>query len=86
MDTHRRRSDLSARDRPESDEKDRIPNGFESDSNRSVVCNPMISENGGGDVEFGGGFPVFACEPCFGGGIAPEDCEWESVGGCETCQ
>eukprot|EP00268_Persea_americana_P054786 TRINITY_DN6311_c0_g1_i8.p1 TRINITY_DN6311_c0_g1~~TRINITY_DN6311_c0_g1_i8.p1 ORF type:complete len:616 (+),score=80.37 TRINITY_DN6311_c0_g1_i8:140-1987(+) len=32
---------------------DRIPNGFESDSNKSVVCNPpMISENGGGgDVE-----------------------------------
>ncbi|RWR91444.1 protein POLLEN DEFECTIVE IN GUIDANCE 1 [Cinnamomum micranthum f. kanehirae] len=38
---------------PESDDKYRIPNGFESDSNKSVVCNPpMISENGGGgDVE-----------------------------------
>ncbi|KAJ8638445.1 hypothetical protein MRB53_012712 [Persea americana] len=36
---------------PESDEKDRIPNGFESNSNRSIVCILMISKNKGGDVE-----------------------------------
>lgn len=31
----------------ESDVNGLCPNGFESDSNRSVVCDPMISANGG---------------------------------------